>query len=498
MPALAADWLAAGGQGPGVSAEDAGLGVDALLVLAAVAAAAVGQGGYYRGVREAGGAMLVLAALVLLSRRALVALRSARWTLAGLAVMAACTVVAGLLDGHLAGALAALAVLLALAVLVAVSAVSVRSSRGQLADSVLVLGVSVAVLGWLGVAFHLEPFGDPNHGLWRAATTVTYANAAAAILGPLALWSLARGSVRPGWPTRAASVLLVAGLGATLSRAGVASFLAGALVLGVLLGFRPMLRTGGPALLGGAIVDVGLVPGMTAGGPAMPVWAVIGLLTGLGVGIGPWPSRVLGSTRRAGFGRRWLPALLVCVSLAAAAGTVGVVLAGHSRLWSPRFGLSSPSRASLTSVAVGLWRSHFLAGVGPGRAVFIWTTADHRLVFDRYAHDEYLQLAVEQGVIGLAGLGVLGVGIAATIAQGWRSGSRARSRSGRQRDLTTLRAGAVAGLVCLALHSGFDFLWHVPAVLMIAALATGLAAPAPVNELLNPPPKEVVCPASDG
>jgi len=45
-----------------------------------------------------------------------------------------------------------------------------------------------------------------------------------------------------------------------------------------------------------------------------------------------------------------------------------------------------------------------------------------------------------------------------------------------QRDATVLRAGAIAGLVCLALHSGFDFLWHVPAVPMLAAVAIGLTS----------------------
>jgi hypothetical protein len=32
-------------------------------------------------------------------------------------------------------------------------------------------------------------------------------------------------------------------------------------------------------------------------------------------------------------------------------------------------------------------------------------------------------------------------------------------------------------LVAIAGHSAFDFLWHVPAVPMIAAIAVGLAAP---------------------
>jgi hypothetical protein len=33
--------------------------------------------------------------------------------------------------------------------------------------------------------------------------------------------------------------------------------------------------------------------------------------------------------------------------------------------------------------------------------------------------------------------------------------------------------------VSFALHSGFDFLWHVPAVPLLAAVAVGLAAGGP-------------------
>ncbi len=56
--------------------------------------------------------------------------------------------------------------------------------------------------------------------------------------------------------------------------------------------------------------------------------------------------------------------------------------------------------------------------------------------------------------------------------------------------LAALRAGAIAGLVCFALHSGFDFLWHVPVVPLVAAVAVGLAAPLPAaaQRRLHPVP----------
>ena len=123
--------------------------------------------------------------------------------------------------------------------------------------------------------------------------------------------------------------------------------------------------------------------------------------------------------------------------------------------------------------------------------MFVWTTPFHQLLFDRYAHNEYLQVAVEQGLVGLVALGALMVSIAATAFGGWRSGARSRSAS-RVNDpaaaeLAAIRAGAIAGLICVALHSGFDFLWHVPAVPMVAALAVGLAARLETETLSQPP-----------
>ncbi|MFD1048241.1 hypothetical protein ACFQ1S_23235 [Kibdelosporangium lantanae] len=42
-----------------------------------------------------------------------------------------------------------------------------------------------------------------------------------------------------------------------------------------------------------------------------------------------------------------------------------------------------------------------------------------------------------------------------------------------------LWAGAVAGLVVLLVHSGLDFLWHIPVSLLTAGLLVGLASSLP-------------------
>ena len=89
----------------------------------------------------------------------------------------------------------------------------------------------------------------------------------------------------------------------------------------------------------------------------------------------------------------------------------------------------------------------------------------------RYVHNEYLQVLVELGAIGL-GLAVLVLlALAVTVWRG-RAGSPWRGRG-------ALWAGAAAGLVVLLVHSGFDFLWHLPVIVLTAGLLTGLAAPDP-------------------
>jgi hypothetical protein len=477
---------------PTAPSADDGLSLELLLVLAALAAVTVGQGGFYRRVSEVSGGFLVAAAAVLVGRRRLSILHPTRWVLAGLGVSAVCTVVAGALDGFSTRALAPTALLVGLAVVVAVVGSSSGRLRCQLADVVIVLGAFLAVTAWVGVAFHMSPFGHPDGGLWRAATTVTYANAAAAVLGPLCLWSIARRNTSDGVARRAVSVLVATGLIATLSRAGLASFAVGVVVLVLLLGFAPVWRTAAPTLLGASIAAAALVPGIEASSSAKPLWAGLGLVAGLLVGLG-CPRRVLDHGRTVGEHRRRARIRFLGLVLAGAMAGAVLLVARHSGSWSNRLSLASPDRGSLTSVALHMWRTHLLSGVGPDHEMFIWMTPAHRALFDRYAHDEYLQLAVEEGAVGLLGLVALAAGVVATALRGWRSGPRGDAQ------VTALRAGAIAGLACFALQSGFDFLWHVPVVPLIAAGAVGFAAVLPPGDELQPTPQqEVPCPEEDG
>jgi hypothetical protein len=463
---------------PTVPRADDGLSLELMLVLAAVAAMTVGQGGFYRRVGEMSGAFFAVSAGVLVWRRRLSNLHPTLWALSGLGVLGVCTAVAGAFDGPSTRPLAPIALLAALAVGAAVVGSSSERLRCQLADGVIVLCGFLAVTAWIGVAFRISPLGHPDGGLWRAATTVTYANAAAAVFGAVCLWSIARRTTSDGMAPRAVSVLVATGLIATLSRAGLASFAVGLLVLALLLGFGRVWRTAARPMLGAAIAAAALIPGIEASGSAKPLWAGFGLIAGLLVGISS-PRRVLDGRETAGHRPRLLRLGFLGLALAGVIAGAVVLASARSGPWTNRLSVASPDRGSLTSVALHMWKTHLLTGVGPDRDVFVWMTPARQELFDRYAHDEYLQLAVEEGALGLLGLGALAAGVAVTARKGWRSDTR------RAVELTALRAGAIAGLACFALQSGFDFLWHVPVVPTIAAVGVGFAALLPPGDEMS-------------
>ena len=105
------------------------------------------------------------------------------------------------------------------AVAVAVAGLAARA-RAVLTAVVIGAGLSVAATGWAGVAWHIEPLALVSSGLWRASSTLTYANASASFL-VTALFVTAATAGRLGpRPARLVTAALLVGLLATMSRAG--------------------------------------------------------------------------------------------------------------------------------------------------------------------------------------------------------------------------------------------------------------------------------------
>jgi O-antigen ligase len=85
-----------------------------------------------------------------------------------------------------------------------------------------------------------------------------------------------------------------------------------------------------------------------------------------------------------------------------------------------------------------------------------------------YAHNEYAQVAAELGLVGLALLAVL---LAALGRLLWSARAAGPPIAGW--------AGVVAATAAFAVHSGFDFVWHLPAVVLTVTLLVGVILPAP-------------------
>ncbi|GAA5180553.1 hypothetical protein GCM10023322_13110 [Rugosimonospora acidiphila] len=432
--------------------------VAVLGLVAAFTAAVVAQGGYYLP-----GRLLV----ILLVAASLVATLPGRpWSVGDLwPVPAACAALGGwaLIRAAFAGGYPAAAGEAAtLGCLVAVLLVLRRTgwrARERLAGLLVGIGALVAVTVWLGVAWRLRRLAVlVDQQLWRGGGTLTYPNAAAALLVSLALLAIALPAATPRAPGRPATrYLLLVGVGATLSRAGLLALAIGLVVLAVLAGPGQTVRRAAGPLIGAAVATGALAPSFPVRAQPHPALAVAGLLAGAAVALGP----------------EYLPRRVRAAATGGVLVLAGVVLwtrlgtgAAHNILRS-RWSVTSSGRSGALHAALRLIADRPLTGTGVGQARFVWVAPDGTAQIALYAHDEYLQTLVDLGAIGLALLLALLAAMAVTLY-------RARGCDHRP----GVRAGAIAALAALAAHSGFDFLWHLAVLPLAAALFLGLAASA--------------------
>jgi hypothetical protein len=380
-----------------------------------------------------------------------------------------------LLDAVLLGqpAAGAAGVALLLAGVVAVLFVCRRlglEDRDVLLLGVTGAGLTVALTGWLGVALRVGSLAWEGDRIWRASATLTYPNAAAAVLVPVALVGLARLLHAPrSLPMVVAVTGLLTGLAATLSRAGLVALVAGLLVLAALEGPGRVLRVAAGPCTGAVTALAGLVPSMLAAGQPRPLLAGAGLAAGLALAV---------AVAVAGAGtRRWL-ALLAGIALLGGLGAVAVQGGGseaYRAVVGARANLASPERAEAVAAATRVVADHPLGGAGPGHTQLRWEGPDGGARYFSYVHNEYLQVAADLGLVGLALLAVLLVALARLL---WRARATAAGPW----------AGVVAAACAFAVHSGFDFVWHLPAVVLTAALLVGVVLPPPPAGPANPPP----------
>ncbi len=381
------------------------------------------------------------------------------------AALAGWYVIAALAAGHLSGAGPAVELLFGAAATVAIVRRADAGGREFVLVGVLVVGGLVALTGWIGVAFHRGPWAIQDNGLWRAASTITYANATGGFCAAIALVALDRVVVDVARRLSAVlATVCVVGMLATTSRGAVLGFVVG---LAVLIGLRHrqhVSRLTAP-LLGAAVGFAALAPSLPSGYDARPGIAVAGLTVGCAIALTPIRPAIVTAVG--------------CVALGLASPTLRHdVRSAWSPISNQRITTDSADRAHERRAALQLAGDHLAAGVGPGNVTLTWDTyyfVPVRLSV-HYAHDEYLQLLVESGAVGLA---IAGVGIGAVLLETTR---RARSAPSE-----LAAAGIVSSLAMLAVHSATDFLWHVPLVVLTvsALIATVWVQPASTAVLPN-------------
>jgi hypothetical protein len=414
-----------------------------LVILAAVALAVTAQGAFYPPAQVLVGAVLATVGLTVIARPSMARLPVCplAYAAAGLAGWA---VLSAAVAGDVRRALGLVSLLAGMAVVIAVVARRGAAERELLCTVAVGLGALAALAGWVGVAWHMSPWALVDGGLWRAAGTVTYANAAAGLLAPLALLTTALLAGKPLPLLAPAACLLLTGLGATLSRGGLLAFAVGMAVLAYVLGWRRLVSVATGPVLGAAVALAGLAPSVRAEGSPRPGLALAALVAGLVVAFLVRPGLLPP-----------VPALLLAVPVALA-GLVG--LRGSGRLT-----LDSRDRVGEARAALDLAAGHPVAGVGPGWKNFVLTDADGGRRVAKYVHNEYLEILAELGIVGLALFLALLASIGVVV---WRSR--------RTAPTPEIWAGVAAGLVCAATAAAFDFGWHVPALPLTSALLIGI------------------------
>jgi hypothetical protein len=427
------------------------------LLLCALSYATESQGAFYPGPFHL---FVVLVGAALLASVAVV--RSWPWVRAVVGdplvlmvgALSVVTVVSSATAGHAGDAIGPVCLLLMMGAAVAVVKALRPEHRQLLVTGVIVIAVVVAAIGWVALVTRRQPDALTSQGLWRAASTLTYENAMAAFLTAPALLGLDRLMTTPCrnllWSE--ATYVLLLGIGASLSRGGVLGLVVGIAVLTALRGRRALLRLA-PPVVASLIALMCLAPGLPVGSSPHALLAWAGLVVGAAAAAWTFESRRL----RVG---------------AAVAGTavVGVIIAvvstGHvaGEIAQARLSAASSDRAHEWAAAFDVARHHLLLGVGTARVLLQWQEGG-KIFTATFAHNEFLQLLVQDGIVGVA---VLLMGLAAVFVRLAHLRGRSDGTHGSSAEC------AIACLGALLVQSAFDFLWHLPVipVLMAVVLAT--------------------------
>ena len=300
------------------------------------------------------------------------------------------------------------------------------------------LGTLASATGLIGSALRWYPIAMPAQGLWRLATTLTYSNAAGLLIG-MSLVVLI-GLDETTLLTRLGISVSTAGLLATQSRGALAAVVIG----GVLIPLATLRRASWPVLTGIAagVVMVGTSSG-TEGQPLALAAAIALVCIGM-----PRPR-----LKRLRVAARHTAALFASLGVA----LIGV---GAYALRTPirrRIELASTSdRLTEWRAAIHQWHTSPFIGVGPDHVLFLNSVPG---AFAHFAHNEYLQIGADAGVVGVLLLAGSMWFVVRTI-----------------RKDTVLQSSAAGALLAFGLAAVLDFDWHLAVLGLIGGWVAGLAS----------------------
>lgn len=319
---------------------------------------------------------------------------------------------------------------------------AVRPLRGRARD-VAVLGVASlgalgSLVGFAGLLWRWYPMAIPTQGLWRLSTTLTYSDAAGLALGVCLL--LALGTDIYPVVIRMAICLCAAGLLASQSRGAYVAVACACCVVP----WRRYVRHLVPLAAGAAL---GLAAIVSSPQRSHVPWLGAALVVALAVaGVA---GREVALPKRSPLQRASIIALVL-------AGVAGMVLVARHEIGLRTFSPSDGDRSVEWSTALHQWRTAPLLGVGP----------DHLLQFRavdgtyaHFVHNEYLQIAADTGLVGVA---LLACAVVSII------------RVARRADV--LSSCATSALVCWAVGGAFDFDWHLAFVGFLGGWCFGLTS----------------------
>jgi hypothetical protein len=461
------------------------LGAPALL--AGPTALAFFSGGYFTGPRliAAACAWALVLALAVALRRPLPATGPGRMALLGLALITAWTAVS-LAWAPLAGAASTNLTRLLLYFGAFIAALALLRERPVARAFEPTLAAGALLVSVYGLSERLLPSAITLTQSWRGSARleqpITYWNAQA-VLAAMGIVACARLAGDPSRSAgiRASAAAACAPLGLALwlsfSRGAIAACLLGLLVLVAAVGAWPQIRAAGTALAAAAVPAACSLPmaGVsslqgTASARAREGAAMLAILLATMLAAA-WAQRASIRGERSGrlslAAAGWAGRLPAVAAAAAALAVCGFVTSGLAERSAER-----PSQvkgaARLTavdSVRYEYWRvavealaEHPLRGLGSGGFRVAWLRERRVDDFALEVHSLPLEMAVELGLPGVVGFGLLLTGV------GW--GARRALR--RRRELA---AGSLAIGVVWLLHATIDWDWQLPAVTLPALLA---------------------------